>query len=294
MPHFSSILDPVIWAHYGNKTLADIVSSDGLRTFDVLKGEQGLPNFMFFRYIQLHHAYWTQFPKPITLEANGLEQMLTLEEDLKPLSALYAELIGLDTSAVSRLFSRWQTDIPTLADDDWEEGIKQYLPLMISARDRFTKLRFLHRVYYSPERLAKIYPDRSVICPKCNSETGSFFHVIWSCQHLQLFWRGMVTDINAIGQHRVPCDPLLLLLGIVDNLEAIQAKKQFVFYTAFYARKAVLLKRKDPAPPTVQQWRALVDAALPFYKLTYLGPNCPKKFEKIWGTWIRVRQITVD
>lgn len=93
---------------------------------------------------------------------------------------------------------------------------------------------------------------------------------------------------------RVPCDPLPLLLGIVDTLVATQAKKQFVLYTAFYARKAVLLKWNDSAPPTVQQWRALVDAALPLYKLTYLGRNFPKKFEKIWASWTRERRLTLE
>lgn len=57
------------------------------------------------------------------LEANGVERMLGLAEDLKPLSALYSEFCGLDTSKVSRLFSKWQADILELADDDWKEGI---------------------------------------------------------------------------------------------------------------------------------------------------------------------------
>lgn len=66
-----------------------------------------------------------------------------MSEEIKPLFALYSVLAGLDASKISQLFSVWQADIPTLADD-WEEGIQQYLPLMISARDRFTQLNFLH------------------------------------------------------------------------------------------------------------------------------------------------------
>lgn len=104
---------------------------------------------------------------PIVPEASGVESMLSLAVDLKPLLALYAKLNGLDTSVVSRLFSKWQADMPAITDDDWEEGVQQYLPLVISARDRFTQLRLLHWAYYSPERLAKIYPNRSPLCTKC-------------------------------------------------------------------------------------------------------------------------------
>lgn len=63
-----------------------------------------------------------------------------MSEETKPLSTLYSVLAELDTSKVSQLFSVWQADIPTLANDDWEEGIQQYLPLVISARDRFTPI----------------------------------------------------------------------------------------------------------------------------------------------------------
>lgn len=41
-PHFQSIPDPVIWARFGIKTLADIASADGLYKFDALKGKYGL------------------------------------------------------------------------------------------------------------------------------------------------------------------------------------------------------------------------------------------------------------
>lgn len=233
LPHFRSILDPMIWARYGVKTLADITSASGLCTFDVLKRDRGVPNHMFFRYLQLRHAYRAQFPFPITLETNRIEHMLSLEEDLKPLSVVYSDLAGLDTSKVTQLFSRWQTHVPSLAGDDWEEGIQQYLSLMISARDRFTQLKFLHRAYYTPERLAKIYPAHSPLCPKCSTEVGSFIHVTWSCQCIQSFWDGVLQDINSISKLHVTRDPILLLLGIVDRLETTQSKKLFVFMQPF-------------------------------------------------------------
>lgn len=193
------------------------------------------------------------------------------------LSALYSILAGLDTSKVLRLFSAWQSDIPALTDDDCEEGIQQYIPLMISVRDRLVQLKFLHRGYYSPERLARIYPDISPACHRCGTEVGSFFHVVWECQQLSPFWTAMVGTINSIGKLRVLCHPIPLLLGICDTLEAPQSKKLFVFYTVFYARKAIILQLNKSLPPSVQQWQNLIDLALPLYKLTCMGRNCPKK-----------------
>lgn len=42
-----------------------------------------------------------------------------------------------------------------------------------------------------------------------------------------------------------------------------------------------------------REWRELVNAALPLYKLTYMGCNCPKKFHKIWAAWAEARHLTV-
>lgn len=152
----------------------DIVSSDGLLTFDDLKRQRGLPNHMFFRYLQLRHAFRSQFPLPTVLE---VEHRMTIGccGRSKTMSTLYSLLVSLDTSNVLQLFAEWQSDIPTLADDNWEEGIQQYLPLMVSARHRFAQVKFLHRAYFSPQRLAKIYPTTSSVCPKCSSKGGLLF-----------------------------------------------------------------------------------------------------------------------
>lgn len=43
-------------------------------------------------------------------------------------------------------------------------------------------------------------------------------------------------------------------------------------------------KWKLAAPP--------VDTVLPLYKLTYMTCKCPKKFDKIWGAWVKARPGT--
>lgn len=78
---------------------------------------------MFFRYLQLRHAFRSQFPLSLVLEITGVKRLLSAVDETKPLSTLYSALVGLDTSKVSQLFSVWQADVPTLTDDDWEEGI---------------------------------------------------------------------------------------------------------------------------------------------------------------------------
>lgn len=91
----------------------------------------------------------------------------------------------------------------------------------------------------------------------------------------------MAADKGSISWISVGLDPLVLLLGITDNLPTTTHKKLFIFYAAFYARKAILLQWKATEPPRVTIWEDLVNAALPLYKMTYMGHNCPKKIHKI-------------
>ena len=104
---------------------------------------------------------------------------------------------------------------------------------------------------------------------------------------IQQFWSDVVNVINSVGNIHVDLNPIILLLGICDNVIPNTHKRLFVFYASFYARKAILLRWKQLEPPTVSQWKALINAALPLYKLTYMNRKCPKKFEKIWGAWVK-------
>lgn len=115
--------------------------------------------------------FMAQFPHPIKLELHNVEGLLGSSDGDTPLSALYSVLAGLDTSKVSQLLS--------VTDGDWEEGLQPYLPLMISTRNRFIKLKFLHWAYCSPVRLSRFYTSREAICPKCSTDTGTFFHMVW-------------------------------------------------------------------------------------------------------------------
>lgn len=114
--------------------------------------------------------------------------------------------LPLDTSKVSQLFSSWKQDSPTLADDS-EESIQQYPPLVVVARDGFTQLRFLHQAHYSLAWVAKIYPDRKAICPKCGTDDADFFHVVWSGPQSQEYWK-VVEDINLVWKFKVPHMPI--------------------------------------------------------------------------------------
>lgn len=122
---------------------------------------------------------------------------------------------------------------------------------MISARDRF-QLKFLHRAYYTPSRLAAIYPERSSSCPGCGDPESSFLHMTWSCPHLQGFWNQVLDDINQTVGTSLPLAPEIMLLNILTDLTVRKYAKLFIVYSTFYARREILLRWKDGDHPLRQ------------------------------------------
>lgn len=56
---------------------------------------------------------------------------------------------------------------------------------------------------------------------------------------------------NAVGNSSLLLDPTLWLLGLLEGMVITKHERLFVFYTAYYARREILLEWKSSAPPTV-------------------------------------------
>lgn len=77
LPEFQSLQDPCLWAAKAIKHLADICDGSALFTFDRLKNKFQLPNSFFFRFLQLRHAFESQFKSlAICLEQDDLEALM--------------------------------------------------------------------------------------------------------------------------------------------------------------------------------------------------------------------------
>lgn len=78
---------------------------------------------------------------------------------------------------MDKVYQKRVVDVPDLEVDDWKECLGSYVTNMISSRDRFIQPKFLHRVYFTPQRLAAIYPSASLAF-RCQAPEASFFLVV--------------------------------------------------------------------------------------------------------------------
>lgn len=184
----SSVQDTQVWAARGIVGLKHLVMGHQLHTFPELKAKYNLPNWIFFRFLQVRHAFQHQFSSGVTLESDPVERLLSSKVLIGPLSALYFRLSASSLAKLTKAFTKWKQDIPSLKEETWEDCVvSSYVSNLISAGDRFVQLKFLHMAYYTTRRLAAIYPDRSPSCSRCGDLDASFLHMTWSCPRLRSF-----------------------------------------------------------------------------------------------------------
>lgn len=118
---------------------------------------------------------------------------------------------------LTKAFVSWKRDFPSLEEEYWENCVSSYVSNMISTRDRFLQLKFLHWAYCTQRRLAAIYPDKSPACPRRGDPEASFILMTWSCPPLQEIWEQVLTDVNQAAGTSIPlCPETMLLNGTTD------------------------------------------------------------------------------
>lgn len=167
----------------------------------------------------------------------------------KPLSTLYAALLGTGSPKMDGLWDVWHGDIPSLDKEDWEYCLDQDPRLVISSRDKLIQVKFLHRIYYTPQRLHHIFPDQDPNCPRCKTRVGTFLHMFWDCPVISSYWSAVFGEINLRLQLSVLVVPELALLEVHNDAQRSHHQKLLISYLLFYAKTKILLKWISPAPP---------------------------------------------
>lgn len=155
-----------------------------------------------------------------------------------------------------------------------------WMPLLAA---RFCRLRsrgfFPHEGGFSSE------------CWRCGFSPGDFAHIFWHCSKLQQYWREVLDLTNKVASTNLPLQMEICILGLIENIVPTITKRTLTGLLLFYARKNIAIQWKKPNPPSITQWKHLVNDSLPLYKDTYANRGCPLKFDKVWRKWMETMNI---
>lgn len=273
------------WRSNGIYQLQQLFDGDTLKSFAVLMSEYEIPKRDFYKYLQIRHLINTlKGEKRLSLGLTNLEEILVKSTSLKgKISEIYSTLLDHYSSSLTPLRNIWQKDMGCAFDDDQWDTICQNVFSSLSCNKIIEQnYKFMHRMYLTPLRLSKMFPNSSPRCHRCKTCKGSIMHVFWECRKLKHFWKAVHDLTVKIVETPLDITPTLYLFGTeLDKTLDTTCRKRIILMS-YIAKKCILLNWKQQRPPSFNLFKQILNETLRLEQCTYALKNKWDAFRKIW------------
>ena len=289
-PSFDSAFQE--WHRKGIRHFRDLFVQNSFASFKQLSEKFDLPTIHFFRYLQVRHFIRSQVQSfPMASDMNIVDEVFDLHPTRKGLiSIIYNKLTGIRHVPLDKIKSAWEQDLNlVLSEDVWETILRLINTTSFCARHCLLQFKVVHRAHISKSKLARFYPEVSPCCDKCKTSEASLIHMFWTCPSLEQFWREVFQTLSQILNIMLEPNPLVALFGTTgeDDVLLTSSKCRTLSFASLLARRAVLLRWRDAAPPTHTQWLRDIMSCLNLEKIRYSVTGCNEKFKKVWGPFLK-------
>ncbi|XP_069605738.1 uncharacterized protein [Ranitomeya imitator] len=277
------------WLGKGIQYVYQIIEQGELKSFSQLQAEFGLGTAGEYQYLQMRHAFGAQSrdggirtQRDIVLEyvcndgtTGGV--IPTLYKDL-----LHTILLGFPIMARAK----WERDLGQMDNETWELVLEWVPRLSLSEPYRMSQLYVIHRVYKSPMVLYKAGLLNDSECPRCKSTDADIFHMMWTCPRLAAFWVVVLSRMEGAYGCKVPREPVVCLLGCVDEIGVDNNLKIAIARLLYMARKVIARNWIREEPPSRGEFLQYVKQGLTLEKGIYKKRGKIETFNKLWSSWI--------
>ena len=151
-----------------------------------------------------------------------------------------------------------------MSDESWLNCLKRIHSTSLCVRHSLIQFKVTHRLHYSNEKLAKIYPGFDAGCPRCRHKPATLGHMFWSCNSLARFWERIFEALSHICGGTIDLCPVIAVFGVSppeERLTGLQANA--VAFTTLLARRLILRQWKSDKSPSFKQWVKEVLSMIP-------------------------------
>lgn len=275
------------WKLKGIKDISALYLDGHFMSFKQLQNVYGIPNSNHFRYLQIRDFVRTNIPNFENIcYDNFLESISKVEPGKKGAVSYFYQAIedyvDVNTTVCKQ---NWETELgEEISEETWEECLGSVHKCSINSRHNLIQFKTLHRLYYSKDKLHKIFPDVSPLCNRCNETDGSLTHSLWSCRKLFTYWKSIFECFSKAFEKTWEPNPLAAVLGATNVLLTVDKyESQAIAYGMIVARKLILLLWKSDSVPTYVMWIRELMNVLHLERLRFSSKNKVQIFNRIWS-----------
>lgn len=284
------------WDVIGVSSLGDVMHRTTLKSFQQLQADFAMPRSQFYKYLLFRHALMPYIRDLDTLPAFSPLEAKLFMGDLqdRKISKIYQTLVTNSPNSLDRLRRTWELDLGDLENEDWTEALLSPRMAAVAMRLRMIQFNYLHRVYFTRERLWRAGLIASPECLRCGVQRGDWFHSVWQCTVVARFWRRVLACLADVLGWEIPCDPKLALLHVMEGIGGNIYKRHFLLLGLTLAKRDIARHWKAPASPPFTAWLSGLDFCMALERPIFKARGCPRKHGRIWRRWADYRGLPLE
>ena len=174
--------DSAFHSSYDNSIVffKDLFVGSTFTSFKTLRKDFALPQAHFFRYLQARSFAREHYPFPHLPDKDLLDKILRCDPTLKGnISFIYNTILNLSIPSLERTRCAWEQDLGVqLSTQTWEGSLDSIHSSSLCLRHNLIQFKIIHRLHFSRDRLAAIYPNTDPHCLRCHQGTATVVHVL--------------------------------------------------------------------------------------------------------------------
>ena len=137
------------------------------------------------------------FPRSGEWEHMVLQHILTMGGGKDLVTWIYKALIDMAYTCPRATRNQGERDMgKPLTDREWVTCLEPIKKVLRFSRMEYTQVNDLHQCYLAATKITRMFGGMPRTCPRCNSTSPPFYHMVWECQMIGEYWSRMIAHLN--------------------------------------------------------------------------------------------------
>lgn len=272
-------------------TFNAFVKKGQILSFQNLQENYNLDHKDFYMYLQVRDFYHKVIKPDLPGETNKLTEILDnayKNKGEKVLSKLYQALVFNRKNSTLYIRDKWEKELLVeISDDVWYDICETQLTTTSSRNWKIFCWKNIVRFFITPKIKKASLSTHQPCWRLCGEQDVGHAHIFWQCTKITQFWNNIWEELGKILGYKLPMSCSTLYFGSLSGKQIPCKDKYLIKILLAASKKSITRKWCKEEPPTVNNWRDIVEDIHNMERLTYILRLQQQEYEDRWEKWTK-------